>query len=128
MDNDTEDNLRARISPRAAIVEIARVLWHLRGILAILLVLFVSLSIAMYLVGGAVYTLTQTPASLGETFYFCAITALTIGYGDIVPTHTLGRIIAVMLGFLGVLMSGVIAGATVYGIQVAAQRAGLLPR
>jgi hypothetical protein len=29
---------------------------------------------------------------------------------------------------LGVLMTGVIAGSTVYGFQVAAQRAGLLSR
>lgn len=127
MDDDTDDP-RAQISPRVAVVEIARVLWHLRGILAVLLLLFVGLSIAMYYVGGAVDMVTRTPSSPGETLYFCAITALTIGYGDIAPTTATGRLIAVLLGFLGVLMTGVIAGATVYGIQVAAQRAGLLPR
>lgn len=127
MDDGTDDP-RAQISPRVAVVEIARVLWHLRGILAVLLLLFVGLSIAMYYVGGAVDMVTRTPSSPGETLYFCAITALTIGYGDIAPTTATGRLIAVLLGFLGVLMTGVIAGATVYGIQVAAQRAGLLPR
>jgi len=118
----------ARISPRDAVAEVAKVLWHLRSILAILVVLFFFLSIVMYYGGGAVNTATRTQSSLGETFYFCAVTALTIGYGDVVPTTTLGRIITVLLGLLGVLMTGVTTGSTVYGIQAAAQRAGLLPR
>lgn len=128
MNNDTDDDLRVQISPHRAVMEIGRVLWHLRGILAMLLVLFVLLSIAMYYCGGAVNTFTRTRSSLGETVYYCAVTALTIGYGDIVPSTTVGRIIAVLLGLLGVLMTGVVTGSTVYGIQVAAQRAGLLPR
>ncbi|RUL78824.1 potassium channel family protein [Dyella choica] len=125
MNNDTSDDRRTRISPRTAVAEIAKVLWHLRGILAILLVLFVLLSMAMYYGGGTVDTITRTRSSPGETFYFCMVTALTIGYGDVVPTTILGRIIAVLLGLQGVLMTGVIAGSTVYGIQAAAQREGL---
>ncbi|MEM5383425.1 hypothetical protein VSR68_07450 [Paraburkholderia phymatum] len=39
MDNDT-DPVGARISPRDAVTETAQILWHLRGILAILLLLF----------------------------------------------------------------------------------------
>ncbi|MEW6346597.1 MAG: potassium channel family protein [Paraburkholderia sp.] len=128
MDNFPENDVRAKINPRHAIAEIARVLWHLRGILLILLILFLILSVAMYYVGGAVGATTRTPSSLGETFYFCAVTALTIGYGDVVPSTVLGRIIAVLLGLLGVLMTGVVTASAVYGIQVAAQRAGLLPR
>jgi voltage-gated potassium channel len=93
--------------------------------LAVLFVLFFFLSIVMYYGGGAVNTATRTHSSLGETFYFCTVTALTIGYCDVVPTTILGRIIAVLLGLLGVLMTGVTTGSTVYGIQVAAQRAGL---
>lgn len=49
----------------------------MRGILAILR-LFLILSVAMYLPGGAVNTSTRTPSSMSETFYFCAVTALTI--------------------------------------------------
>lgn len=128
MDNAPDDGIRARINPRHAIVEIATVLWHLRGILAILLILFLILSVTMYYVGGAVDAITRTQSSLGETFYFCAVTALTIGYGDVVTTTVLGRIVAVLLGLLGVLITGVVTGSAVYGIQMAAQRAGLLPR
>ncbi|MBP0594964.1 two pore domain potassium channel family protein [Paraburkholderia sp. LEh10] len=127
MDNGTEGVVRVRISPRNAVAETAKVLWHLRAILAILLLIFVILSIVMYYAGGAVNTATRTPSSMGETLYFCAVTALTIGYGDVVPTSALGRIAAVMLGLLGVLMTGVITASAVYGIQAAAQRAGLRP-
>ncbi|SAK51502.1 potassium channel family protein [Caballeronia ptereochthonis] len=128
MDERTGDVDHARISPRNAVGETAKVLWHLRGILAILLVVFLILSVGMYYGGGAVNTATRTRSSMGETFYFCAVTALTIGYGDVVPTTTLGRIIAVLLGLLGALMTGVITASAVYGIQAAAHRAGLLPR
>jgi voltage-gated potassium channel len=128
MDNAPNDDVRAQINPRHAIAEISKVLWHLRGILAILLILFLILSVTMYYVGGAVDAITRTQSSLGETFYFCAVTALTIGYGDVVPTTVLGRIVAVLLGLLGVLITGVVTGSAVYGIQMAAQRAGLLPR
>lgn len=127
MDNGTDD-ARARISPRHAVTETARVLWHLRGILAILFVLFLVLSIVLYYSGGTVNATTGARSSMGETFYFCAVTALTIGYGDVVPVTTLGRVTAVLLGLLGVLMTGVVTASAVYGIQAAAHRAGLLPR
>jgi voltage-gated potassium channel len=121
-------NVRAQIQPRHAIAETVRILWHLRAILSGLLILFLTLSVAMYYLGGAVDAATRAHSSLGQVFYFCAVTALTIGYGDVIPTTVLGRIFAVLLGLLGVLMTGVITACAVYGIQVAAQRAGLLPR
>jgi voltage-gated potassium channel len=82
----------------------------------------------MYWGGGAINAATRARSSIGETFYFCAITALTIGYGDVIPTTTLGRIAAVLLGLLGLLVTGVITASAVYGIQAAAQRAGLWQR
>jgi voltage-gated potassium channel len=122
MDDAAKDVVRTRIQPRRAIGEFAIVLWHLRAILANLLMFFLVLSAAMYYVGGAVDAATRTHSSLGQTFYFCAVTALTIGYGDVVPTTALGRIVAVLLGLLGVLITGVVTGAAVYAIQLAAQR------
>jgi voltage-gated potassium channel len=128
MDDAAKDAVRTRIQPRRAIAEFATVLWHLRAILAYLLMLFLVLSVAMYYVGGAVDASTRTHSSLGQTFYFCAVTALTIGYGDVIPTTTLGRIVAVLLGLLGVLITGVITGSAVYAIQLAAQRSDVHPR
>ena len=45
--------------------------------------------------------------AFGEALYLTAITALTIGYGDITPTTTGGRIVAVVIGFVGVIWVGI---------------------
>jgi len=55
--------------------------------------------------------------------YFCAITALTIGYGDVVPTTALGRIDAVLLGLIGLVFTGLIVAAFVRGVQEASRQA-----
>ena len=42
--------------------------------------------------------------------YWAVITAASIGYGDITPMTTTGKFIAAILGTLGVVTVGVIAG------------------
>lgn len=105
------------------LLEIGRILWYLRAILISLLALFVLLTIGMYYFGVPVETANRTPSPLGETVYFCAITALTIGYGDVVPTSTFGRIDAILLGLIGLVMTGLIVAAAVRGVQEASRRA-----
>ena len=124
MGNATSDTV-VRLRAREILLESGRTLWYLRGILAGLLVLFVLLTIAMYYMGDPVETAKRTPSPIGETLYFCAITALTIGYGDVVPTSTLGRIDAVLLGLIGMVFTGLIVAAAVRGVQEAARRASL---
>jgi hypothetical protein len=46
----------------------------------------------------------------GDGLYWALITAASIGYGDITPQTSVGRIIAATLGVLGVVTIGVIAG------------------
>jgi voltage-gated potassium channel len=126
--NNGDQDAQLRISPRIAVTQTAKVLWHLRGIVVILLLLFLILATVVYYWGGTVNLVTRGPSTMGDTLYFCAITALTIGYGDMVATTTLGRIAAVLLGLLGLLGTGVMTASAVYGIQAAARQAGLLPR
>ncbi|CAG4888298.1 potassium channel family protein [Paraburkholderia saeva] len=111
--------------PRARDVfaEFAKTLWYLRVFLASLLLIFVVLSVVMFYVGGPVDAGSRAPASFGQTLYLCAITALTIGYGDVLPTTALGRIDSVLLGVVGLLMTGILAAATVRGVQEASRRA-----
>jgi hypothetical protein len=45
-----------------------------------------------------------------EGVYWAVITAASIGYGDITPTTTTGRIIASVLGLIGVVTIGILAG------------------
>ncbi|CAB3761927.1 potassium channel family protein [Paraburkholderia humisilvae] len=103
--------------------EFCTTIWYLRPFLIGLMVLFVMLTIGMYHFGGPVETVNRTPSPMGQTVYFCAITALTIGYGDVVPTTMLGRIDAVVLGLVGLLFTGLIVAAAVRGVQEAARRA-----
>ena len=41
-----------------------------------------------------------------EGLYFTFVTALTIGYGDIVPHQPLGKILAILMGFVGGITMG----------------------
>ena len=45
-----------------------------------------------------------------DGLYWSLITAGTVGYGDVTPTTRLGRALAAVLGVMGVLTSGVVAG------------------
>ena len=54
---------------------------------------------------------------LGSAAYFAAITALTIGYGDLTPTRALTRIIAAAIGLLGIITAALLAGVTVAAVQ-----------
>ena len=53
----------------------------------------------------------------GDALYFTFITGLTIGYGDIVPATTAGRIFSVLTGLVGVLITGLVAAAAVYSLR-----------
>ncbi|TDN57833.1 potassium channel family protein [Paraburkholderia sp. BL10I2N1] len=122
--NKATGDAAAPVRAREIVREFGVTLWFLRLILAGLLVLCVLLTLGMYYYGGPVETVNRTPSPLGQTVYFCAITALTIGYGDVVPTTTFGRIDAVLLGVIGMLMTGLLTAAAVRGVQEAAHRSG----
>ncbi len=42
----------------------------------------------------------------GEGMYFAFITGLTIGYGDISPETFWGRLLSVLIGIIGMLLTG----------------------
>lgn len=48
--------------------------------------------------------------SYADALYWAIVTATSIGYGDVTPTTTTGRIIASILGTMGVITVGIIAG------------------
>jgi uncharacterized membrane protein len=52
-----------------------------------------------------------------DALYFSFVTGLTIGYGDISPVTSAGRVFAVLTGFVGILMTGLIAAIAVYALR-----------
>jgi Ion channel len=57
--------------------------------------------------------------SVGDAVYFTFVTALTIGYGDIVPRHGLARALTIGIGVSGLFLTGLIAGIAVYAMRTA---------
>ena len=75
---------------------------------------WIALSALMYFFG---FARDATSPDFFSTLYFSAITALTIGYGDISPGTATGQIVAVGLGLLGIVLTGVVVAAALRAIE-----------
>jgi ABC-type branched-subunit amino acid transport system substrate-binding protein len=53
--------------------------------------------------------------------YFAFVSGLTIGYGDLAPKGGLARVLAITIGFTGILLGGLIAAVGVQALQSTAQ-------
>ena len=58
---------------------------------------------------------------LFDGIYFALITGLTVGYGDFVPKHTVSRVLAITIGFHGIMLTALFAAITVRALQAAMQ-------
>ena len=54
---------------------------------------------------------------LGDALYFTFVTGLTIGYGDLTPKHGFARILALVIGFSGIVMTGIVAAVSVQALS-----------
>lgn len=63
-------------------------------------------AVVAILVGGALFYHFVEGWSLLDSFYFCAITLATIGYGDLAPKTDLGKLFTIFYAFTGL---GVVA-------------------
>jgi hypothetical protein len=59
---------------------------------------------------------------MSDAAYFTFVTGLTIGYGDLVPVRFATRLIAVVIGFSGILVTGLVAAIGVRALQEATTR------
>ena len=66
--------------------------------------------------GLAIAFLDKKP--IVETMYLAYITALTIGYGDLTPESGLSRLIAIGIGVLGIVFTGLIVAATLKALEL----------
>ncbi len=92
----------ARYSPALATLEsvIARESRQLRSALFIMLMLILTVSTALYLVERA--DNAQSFGSIPAAMWWAVITLTTLGYGDVVPITTLGKVLAGCTAVLGV--------------------------
>jgi hypothetical protein len=56
-----------------------------------------------------------------DALYFTFVTGLTIGYGDLTPRHIVSRCLAVVIGFSGIVMTGLVAAVSVRALEATAR-------
>ena len=93
--------------------EFFRIVWHFKAIFLTLIALTA---------GGAVVIAFYEGLPLGDALYFAGVTGLTIGYGDIVVKSTVGRIVAILIGFIGVLFSGLVVAAALHAVGLSIKK------
>jgi len=60
------------------------------------------------------FSITVAKASFFDALYFSGITYLTIGYGDFKAVNSIGKFLAVLQGFSGVLINSIFTGIFLY--------------
>ena len=77
----------------------------------------VFLSLIALIVGIAAVISHIEKLPFGEALYFSFVTGLTIGYGDIVVKTPVGRIMAVLLGLIGIVFTGMMVAAAIRAVE-----------
>ena len=82
--------------------------WHVKAVILALIALVVA---------GAVAITHFEKMPFADTLYFAFVTGLTIGYGDIVVRTPVGRLVALLIGFVGILFTGLMVAVLVYAVR-----------
>ena len=76
-----------------------RLILVVRWVLATLIVLIVLHGLAIAHFEGI---------GIADSLYFTFVTAFTIGYGDIAPVTPAGRVLSLLVGFIGLIVTGLV--------------------
>jgi len=55
--------------------------------------------------------------SVWDSIYFAFVSGLTIGYGDLAPKTFVARVLAIVIGICGVLLTGLVAAVAVKALS-----------
>jgi voltage-gated potassium channel len=62
--------------------------------------------------------------SVGDSLYFGFITALTVGYGDLRPSHGSSKFIAIVIALFGLITSGILVAIAVKAVGITFEARG----
>ena len=82
--------------------------WHVRS------VIFAQI---MLMVIGATIIAFVEKMPFGDALYFSFVTGLTIGYGEIVVKTFLARVVAILIGLIGIIFTGMVVAIAVRALQ-----------
>lgn len=85
-----------------------RTFWYVRS------VIFAQI---MLMVIGATIIAFLEKMPFGDALYFSFVTGLTIGYGEIVVKTFLGRMVAILIGLIGIIFTGMVVAIAVRALQ-----------
>jgi hypothetical protein len=58
---------------------------------------------------------------ISDALYFTFVTGLTIDYGDLTPRHFVSRCLALVIGFSGIVLTGLVAAVGVKALDATAR-------
>jgi hypothetical protein len=85
-----------------------RAVWHVKAVILAL--------VSLVVVGAAAIRVIEK-MPFADTLYFAFVTGLTIGYGDIVAKTPAGRLVALLIGLIGILFTGLMVAVLVYAVE-----------
>jgi uncharacterized membrane protein len=71
----------------------------------------------MLMVIGATIIAFVEKMPFGDALYFSFVTGLTIGYGEIVVKTFLARVVAILIGLIGIIFTGMVVAIAVRALQ-----------
>jgi hypothetical protein len=103
------------LSPLSGIRSSIRFFSHVLSLIKFIWPVFSMLIILIMLLG--LITGIKEGWTIGDSFYYAFITAFTIGYGDLAPKYPLTKTLAVVIGLVGFLFTGILVAIAVESIR-----------
>jgi hypothetical protein len=111
----SEDTKSQNVSPLCGFRHSVRFFRHVFRIIKFIWPIFSSLLVLIMLLGLIIGI--REGWTIGDSFYFSFITAFTIGYGDLAPKYPLTKILAVVVGMVGFLFTGILVAIAVEALR-----------